>query len=62
MGKTILITGAGTGFGHGVVFGLATNGHTVITTVENWPQVTQLRADVEAAGLSNKITVEKLAN
>ena len=40
--------------------GMAKNGHTVIATVENWPQVTQLRADVEAAGLSDKITVEKM--
>ncbi len=60
MSKTILMTGAGSGLGHGVVLGLARNGHTVIATVESWPQVTQLRADVEAAGLSDKITVEKM--
>ena len=60
MSKTILITGAGSGFGHGVALGLAQNGHTVIATVENWPQVTQLRADVEEAGLSDKVTVEKM--
>lgn len=60
MSKTILMTGAGSGLGHGVVLGLARNGHTVIATVENWTQVTQLRADVEAAGLSDKITVEKM--
>lgn len=60
MSKTILITGAGTGLGLGTALGLAKNGHTVIATVENWPQVTQMRADVEAAGLSDKITVEKM--
>lgn len=60
MSKTILMTGAGTGFGHGVVLGMAKNGHDVIATVENWPQVTQLRADVETSGLSDKIVVEKM--
>lgn len=35
MSKTILITG--TGFGKGVAFGLAKQGHTIIATVESWP-------------------------
>lgn len=60
MSKTILITGAGTGLGKGAALGMAKNGHTVIATVENWPQVTQLRADIDEAGLSDKITVEKM--
>ena len=60
MSKTILMTGAGTGLGHGTVLGMAKNGHHVIATVENWPQVTQLRADAEAEGVSDKLTVEKL--
>jgi len=60
MNKTILMTGTGSGFGHGVVLGLAKKGHRVIATCENWPQVTQLRADAEAKGVSKNITVEKL--
>lgn len=60
MSKTILITGAGTGFGRGVVLGLAKKGHTVIATCENWPQVTQLRADAKTEGVSDRVTVEKL--
>ena len=58
MSKTILITGAGSGLGHGTALGLAKNGHTVIATVENWPQATLLKADAEKAGVD--ITVEKL--
>lgn len=60
MSKTILMTGAGSGLGRGAVLGMAKDGHTVIATVENWPQVSQLRADVEAAGLAERVTVEKL--
>ena len=60
MSKTILLTGAGSGFGHGVVLGLAKEGHRVIATCENWPQVTQLRADAAAEGVSDQLTVEKL--
>jgi short-subunit dehydrogenase len=60
MSKTILMAGAASGLGHGTVMGMAKNGHNVIATVENWPQVTQLRSDAEALGLSKKITVEKM--
>ena len=56
--KTILITGAATGLGKGTAIGLAQAGHKVIATVENWPQVTQLRADTDAAGVD--LVVEKL--
>lgn len=44
MSKTILITGAGSGLGHGTALGLAKNGHSVIATVENWPQPHDHRA------------------
>jgi len=35
MSKTILITGAGSGFGEGVAIGLAREGHDVIAGVGN---------------------------
>lgn len=43
MGKTILITGAATGFGRGVALGLAARGHNVIAGCQIWPQVWELR-------------------
>ena len=58
MSKTILITGAATGLGKGTAIGLAKAGHNVIATVENWPQVTQLKQDAADAGV--ELTVEKL--
>jgi NAD(P)-dependent dehydrogenase (short-subunit alcohol dehydrogenase family) len=59
MSKTILITGAGSGFGEGAAIGLAKKGHNIIATVQISPQVTQLRAKVAQLGLKN-IRVEKL--
>jgi NAD(P)-dependent dehydrogenase (short-subunit alcohol dehydrogenase family) len=59
MPKTILITGAGSGFGEGAAIGMARNGHEVIATVQNSPQVTALRRKVEELGLKN-LRVEKL--
>ncbi|MFC5875296.1 Short-chain dehydrogenase [Chryseobacterium arachidis] len=58
--KTILITGAGTGFGKGAAIGMAQNGHNIIATVHVSSQVTPLREEVEALGLSDKIRVERL--
>ena len=58
MSKTILITGAGSGLGKGTALGLAQKGHKVIATVENWPQVTQLKADAKVAGV--ELIIEKL--
>lgn len=57
--KTILITGAGSGFGEGVAIGLGKIGHQVIAAAQNWPQVTQLREKVARLGLDT-VRVEKL--
>ena len=59
MSKTILITGAGSGFGEGAAIGLARNGHTVIAGVQISPQVTVLRKKAEQLGLKN-LRVEEL--
>lgn len=58
--KTILITGAGTGFGKAAAIGMAKNGHSIIATVHVSSQVTPLREEVAALGLSDKIRVERL--
>jgi short-subunit dehydrogenase len=58
MSKTILITGAGSGLGHGTALGLAKNGHKVIATVENWPQASALMEDAKKAEV--ELNVEKL--
>ncbi|HWA42661.1 MAG TPA: SDR family oxidoreductase [Hypericibacter adhaerens] len=59
MSKTILITGAGSGFGEAAAIGLARNGHKVIATAQISPQVTPLREKAKAQGLAN-LRVEKL--
>jgi len=48
MSKTILITGAGSGFGEGVAIGLARKGHNIIATVQISPQMTPLRQKAES--------------
>ena len=57
--KTILITGAGSGFGEGVALGLGKLGHNVIAAVQSWPQATQLREKVARLGIDT-LRVEKL--
>lgn len=59
MTKTILITGAGSGFGEGTALGLARQGYDVIAGVQISPQVTQLRGQAATEGLTN-LRVEKL--
>jgi len=59
MSKTILITGAGSGFGEGAAIGLAQKGHDVIAGVQTSPQVTKMRREAEALRLDN-LRVEKI--
>jgi NAD(P)-dependent dehydrogenase (short-subunit alcohol dehydrogenase family) len=59
MYRTILMTGAGSGFGEGTAIGLAQRSHNVIAAVQTWPQVSALRNKAESAKLS-ALRVEKL--
>jgi NAD(P)-dependent dehydrogenase (short-subunit alcohol dehydrogenase family) len=59
MSKTILVTGAGSGFGEAAAIGMAKNGHHVIATVQVSPHVTPLREKAKALGLTD-FRVEKL--
>ncbi|MCC4106156.1 SDR family oxidoreductase [Serratia ureilytica] len=56
--KTVLITGAGSGFGQSVSLALAARGHHVIAGVQLTPQVTQLLELARQHGVS--LQVEKL--
>ncbi|WP_373358705.1 SDR family oxidoreductase [Acinetobacter lactucae] len=57
--KTILITGAGSGFAEVAAIGMAKAGHNIIATAQISPQVAALRNKVANLGLDN-IRVEKL--
>ena len=59
MATTILITGAGSGFGRGTALGLARHGYDVIAGVQISAQVTELRGRATTEGLAN-LRVEKL--
>ena len=54
MAKTVMITGAGSGFGKGTSLALAERGHRVIATTETEAQAEALRAEAP------QLTVEKL--
>jgi NAD(P)-dependent dehydrogenase (short-subunit alcohol dehydrogenase family) len=56
--KKVLITGAGTGFGHEVAMRLAEKGFDVIAAVEIYAQVQTLKREAAARGVS--LQVEKL--
>jgi NAD(P)-dependent dehydrogenase (short-subunit alcohol dehydrogenase family) len=55
MPRTILVTGAGSGFGRGVALGLAHAGHAVIAGCHIWPQVTDLRAEAARDGIDLRV-------
>ncbi|MEY4511569.1 MAG: hypothetical protein RLZZ450_3691 [Pseudomonadota bacterium] len=59
MPKTILITGAGSGFAEAAAVGLARKGHHVIATAQISPQVFALREKAKQLDLHN-LRVEKL--
>jgi short-subunit dehydrogenase len=55
MPKTIVITGAASGFGRLVAFELARRGNDVIATARGWSQVTELKNAAAAEGLSMRV-------
>jgi NAD(P)-dependent dehydrogenase (short-subunit alcohol dehydrogenase family) len=58
--KTILITGAGSGFGEGTSIGLANAGYHTIAGVQISQQVTALRRKATELGIEKNLQVEKL--
>ncbi|KMQ61579.1 short-chain dehydrogenase [Chryseobacterium angstadtii] len=58
MNKTILITGAASGFGKIAAFDLAQKGHNVIATTQVYPQMSDLIREAKEKGIT--LTVDKL--
>ncbi|MGE9314017.1 SDR family oxidoreductase [Niabella sp. CJ426] len=58
MSKTILITGAASGFGKIAAFDLAKKGYKVIATTQVYPQVSDLMRESKESGV--ELTVDKL--
>lgn len=58
MSKTILITGAASGFGKIAAFDLAKKGHQVIATAQVYPQMSDLIKEAKEKGIT--LTVDKL--
>jgi len=58
MSKTILITGAASGFGKIAAFELAKKGHNVIATAQTYPQMSDLITEAKEKGI--ELTVDKL--
>ncbi len=58
MNKTILITGAASGFGKIAAFDLAKKGHKVIATAQVYPQMSDLIREAKELGID--LTVDKL--
>lgn len=62
MGKTIFITGAGTGLGRGAAIGLAKNGHRVIATTELTSQKTDLLREANDKNLDIEVIKVDITN
>ncbi len=62
MTKTVLITGAGSGFGRGTALGLARLGHRVIAGVQIWPQAWELRQIAANQGVALDVIKLDLLN
>ncbi len=58
MSKTILITGAASGFGKIAAFELAKKGHSVIATAQTYPQMSDLITEAKEKGI--ELTADKL--
>ncbi|SDO22285.1 SDR family oxidoreductase [Alkalicoccus daliensis] len=62
MSKTIFFTGAGTGLAKGAAIGLAKEGHKIIASVENHPQITSLREAADREGVEMEIFKMDITN
>lgn len=58
--KTIMITGAGSGLGKGMVLGLAKKGHNVIAGVHVWEQKSKLLEELKSKDLAKNVEIIKL--